>query len=140
MSTYQEPVVPPSVIKRRRIWHYAFMQWLCTYWLLVVVISGGSAAVASKIIGDNLRDILALVVSVCSAMLATLQPQQRARSYRQGWIDLDLNIKAMEQVPEPLLRAIRRGEEAIAAEYQTDMTEQKRSPDTHRPNPDPHRP
>jgi hypothetical protein len=50
------------------------MAWLFTHWALLALISGGSAVVASKIITDYWRDILALFVAIFSALLATLQP------------------------------------------------------------------
>jgi hypothetical protein len=82
---------------------------------LLVIISGGSALVASKVIGEKpeARDILALIVAICSALLAALQPQQRARAYRQAWIELDLAIKASEGTPTELIEALRRGENLI---------------------------
>jgi hypothetical protein len=128
MSTSQEPDVPLAVRRRRRTWHIAFMLWLCVYWSLLVVISGGSATVASKIVNDYWRDIFALIVAVCSALLATLQPQTRARSYRHAWIGLDLAIMASEQVSTNLLEALRSGEDAIGAEYQAEKTEQSKNP------------
>jgi hypothetical protein len=128
MATFREPDVPLPARRRRRTWHVAFMLWLCIHWSLLVIISGGSAAVASKIINDYWRDILALFVAICSALLATLQPQQRARSYRQAWINLDLAIMASEHVSANLLEALRSGEDAIGAEYQAEMIEKNENP------------
>lgn len=104
------------------------MLWLGIHWSPLVIISGGSAAVASKVIDDCSRDILALIVAICSALLATLQPQQRAGSYRHAWIGLDLAIMASKQVSTNLLEALRSGEDAIGGEYQAEMTEQNKNP------------
>lgn len=93
-----------------------------------MAISGGSASVASKIINDYWRDILALAVAICSALLATLQPQQRARSYRQAWIGLDHAIMESEEVSSKLLEALQSGEAAIGAEYQAEMIEKQENP------------
>jgi membrane protein YdbS with pleckstrin-like domain len=83
--------VPLSVRQRRRIWHVAFMLWLCIHCSLLVAISGGSASVASKVINNYWRDILALTVAICSALLATLQPQQvRYRIVRCGSASITL--------------------------------------------------
>ena len=63
--------------------------------------------------GGTAREIAALVVAICSALLLMLQPQQQAQAYRQSWIELDLTIKRLSGVSADLLEAVRRGENLI---------------------------
>jgi hypothetical protein len=108
-----------DVRRRRRIWFGSFIVWQVISFSLLITIAAGSAFVASSVSGiftingGAVRDIAALAVAICSAILLALQPQQQAQAYRQAWIEIDLAIKSANGVPADLLEALRKGENLI---------------------------
>lgn len=102
---------------RRRVWFRYFQAWRALGWAVSIFIAGLSAVVASQIIGDPARTYIALVVTVLAALQATVQPQMKARSYREAWVQLDLAMKQAEGVSNSLLDAVRVGENSIGEIY-----------------------
>jgi hypothetical protein len=112
-----------DTLKRRAAWFRYFRWWGRGQTYLSIFIAGGSALVASKAVaGINFEvgrhefefaSLVALVVAICAAIQNVLQPDVRARAYREAWVILDLAVKGEDKVSEPVIDAIRRGEERI---------------------------
>lgn len=99
----------------RNQWYTLFMVWQIIYWISIVIISGGSAIVASKWTRmEGVRDQIALLVAITSAIYAVLDPGQRANSYRQAWVGMNLAYFKEKNLPVATYEAIQRGEEIIS--------------------------
>ena len=103
-----------EVYARRKIWFAHYCRWQTVWWLILIIISGGSALVASAI-SEKLgcRDEIAMLVAVCSALLAVLRPETRSRACHEAWRDLDAAIKIQSGIPDALVQAINKGEGKI---------------------------
>ena len=106
-----------DIAARRKVWFRYFQCWRALGWAVSVLIAGLSAVVASQIVTDPARTCIALVVTVLATLQATLQPQLKARSYREAWVQLDLAMKQAEGVSTSLLDAVRQGENSIGEIY-----------------------
>ena len=102
-----------DVSRRRRVWFRYFQAWRALGWALPVLTAALSAVVASQIITDPARTYVALMVAFLAALQAVVQPQQRARNYREAWVQLDLALKQAEGVSSALIEAVRQGEGSI---------------------------
>jgi hypothetical protein len=69
-------------------WYKLFWRWQRIHWVLLIFVTGGSAAVASSAIGDP--KYLALAVAVAGAVFTALNPGQRADAYREAWVRLNV--------------------------------------------------
>ena len=93
----------------RKAWYRYFLWWQRITWLLLLVISAGSAIVASSVVESPFKDWLALVVAVAGSVFATLGPSHRADAYREAWVLL--NTAVMRGVD--VLEAYEEGEAII---------------------------
>jgi hypothetical protein len=93
-------------------WYKLFMTWQIIHWTLLVLVTGGSAAVASAAIGTTNKDPLALAVAVVGAIYAALNPGQRAEAYREAWFILNAAVLNGDE-GKAIVDAYKRGEEII---------------------------
>lgn len=102
-----------DILRRRKAWFSNFMNWQRLSWFLLIAIAALSSVVASGLLGDYWSRVVALMVAASSSILATIQPQQRARAYREAWIELDSAIKEKAGIDPIYAKALARGEAII---------------------------
>jgi hypothetical protein len=79
-----------AAVSYRDAWYHLFVIWRFTHWTLLILLTGGSAAVASTAIKSPFKDWLALFVAVIGAIFAAVNPGQRADAYREAWVTLNI--------------------------------------------------
>jgi hypothetical protein len=114
----------PDLERRRKDWFYAMITWQYVWWFLIINIAGVSAFVASELSEMwGARPYAALWVSICSSILATLRPDARARTSREAWIVMELEIQRHSGCPKEIVEAFRKGEQIIGrGHFGTDHT------------------
>ncbi|WP_157080468.1 hypothetical protein [Methylobacterium variabile] len=104
-----------AVFSLRMQWYTLYMIWQIIYWFSIIIITAGSAIVASKWRRvENIRDQIALLVAITSALHAIIDPGQRANSYRLAWVGMNLAYFKEMSLPEATFKAIAQGEEIIS--------------------------
>ncbi|MBB2963532.1 hypothetical protein [Methylobacterium sp. R2-1] len=113
----------------RRMWYTLFMVWQIMHWVAIFIISAGSATVASqwKRI-ETIRQPLSLLVAITSALYAVLNPGERAMSYRQAWVGLNLAIIRESGLSDSVKSAVEVGEEIIARQAAPRLHKQDQRP------------
>jgi hypothetical protein len=114
---------------KRDVWFRLGMFFSGIGWTLSILIASLSAFVASGLSDEKPRQYAALAVAIAASLQAVLQPQRRARLYRESWINLDLAIKQLQGVPPSIIDALRVGEKYIGEA----LTEKHETPPTSKP-------
>ena len=124
-NSITERPIPEDINKRLIAWQFYFKEWYFLYYCLGIVSITSSLTVAymaSAILKPQIIALLSLIAAISTALNYFLLPYKCAKGYVQAWRTLSAAIieyKTDERVDINVLhRAIHKGEEKIAEQYQ----------------------
>lgn len=96
-------------------WYASFLVWQIIDWTLLLIITAGSAAAASKFSGSH-TESLSLTVAIVGAVYAAFNPNQRAEAYREAWLILNAAVM-LNKSGDDIVKAYLRGEQIIGGRH-----------------------